>query len=496
MAVESFGQSLSPGNEQRDYWGSQGRRRAGQPQPDRDQEPGHRRAGRGADQGAGPRQPRRPHPRARPGAAVGLLRDPALPHRDVRASPIGTSSAAPRSRRNTASASIPGGSTRRRSRRSRPRRARCRRARRSRPPFPPRTGSADTRPAGFTNWTPACRSPGASYVEPVSEARGPAMRQFGIGQPVRRVEDRRFLTGRGRYLDDIVRPRQAHAAMLRSPHAHARIRAIDTAAALAAPGVCRRAYRRRSGRATASARSRASARSPTATARRCRCRRGRRIVTRPGAACRRHGRARRRRDRRAGARRRRSDRGRLRAAAGGRRDRRRRSIPASRRCGTITPATCCFDWEIGDRAAAERARGGGAASRVADPRQQPGRRQFDGAARRDRRIRSGRGCLHAVEFDAGLAFPAQPARRACFPCPGEPHPGRHPRCRRRLRDEAVPLSRARAGAVGREKGWAGRSNGSPTARKPSSPTRRGATTSPSSIWRSTRSFAFSACRSS
>src|SRR5579862_8642544 len=64
-----------------------------------------------------------------------------------------------------------------------------------------------------------------------------AMRQFGIGQPVRRVEDRRFLTGSGRYLDDIVRPRQAHAAMLRSPHAHARIRAIDTAAAADAPGV-------------------------------------------------------------------------------------------------------------------------------------------------------------------------------------------------------------------------------------------------------------------
>jgi carbon-monoxide dehydrogenase large subunit len=63
------------------------------------------------------------------------------------------------------------------------------------------------------------------------------MKQFGIGQPVRRVEDRRFLTGRGRYVDDIVRPRQAHAAILRSPHAHARIRAIDTTAAAGLPGV-------------------------------------------------------------------------------------------------------------------------------------------------------------------------------------------------------------------------------------------------------------------
>src|SRR5438132_718051 len=63
------------------------------------------------------------------------------------------------------------------------------------------------------------------------------MKQFGIGQPVRRVEDRRFLTGRGRYLDDLNRPRQAYAFMLRSPHAHARIRAVDPAAAMSAPGV-------------------------------------------------------------------------------------------------------------------------------------------------------------------------------------------------------------------------------------------------------------------
>jgi aerobic carbon-monoxide dehydrogenase large subunit len=63
------------------------------------------------------------------------------------------------------------------------------------------------------------------------------MTQFGIGQPVRRVEDRRFITGRGRYLDDISRPRQAHAVFLRSPHAHARIRAIDTTEAVATPGV-------------------------------------------------------------------------------------------------------------------------------------------------------------------------------------------------------------------------------------------------------------------
>ena len=54
----------------------------------------------------------------------------------------------------------------------------------------------------------------------------------GIGQPVRRKEDLRLLTGRGRYSDDLNLPGQAYAAMLRSPHAHARIRAIDTSAAL------------------------------------------------------------------------------------------------------------------------------------------------------------------------------------------------------------------------------------------------------------------------
>jgi aerobic carbon-monoxide dehydrogenase large subunit len=61
--------------------------------------------------------------------------------------------------------------------------------------------------------------------------------KFGIGQPVRRKEDIRFITGRGRYTDDIALPGQACAVFSRSPHAHARVRAIDTAAAKAMPGV-------------------------------------------------------------------------------------------------------------------------------------------------------------------------------------------------------------------------------------------------------------------
>ena len=59
----------------------------------------------------------------------------------------------------------------------------------------------------------------------------------GIGARVKRKEDRRFLTGRGRYLDDITEPRPLHARIVRSPHAHARIDRIDATAALAIPGV-------------------------------------------------------------------------------------------------------------------------------------------------------------------------------------------------------------------------------------------------------------------
>ncbi len=63
------------------------------------------------------------------------------------------------------------------------------------------------------------------------------MAKFGIGQAVRRVEDQRFLTGHGRYIDDINMPGQAFGVPVLSPHAHARITRIDVAKAKAAPGV-------------------------------------------------------------------------------------------------------------------------------------------------------------------------------------------------------------------------------------------------------------------
>jgi carbon-monoxide dehydrogenase large subunit len=59
----------------------------------------------------------------------------------------------------------------------------------------------------------------------------------GIGAPVRRKEDQRFITGKGHYTDDINRPGQAHAYFVRSPHAHAAIKRIDAKAARSLPGV-------------------------------------------------------------------------------------------------------------------------------------------------------------------------------------------------------------------------------------------------------------------
>ena len=58
-----------------------------------------------------------------------------------------------------------------------------------------------------------------------------------IGSPIERLEDLRFLRGRGEYVDDLARPGMLHAAILRSAVAHGRIRSIDAARALTIPGV-------------------------------------------------------------------------------------------------------------------------------------------------------------------------------------------------------------------------------------------------------------------
>src|SRR5216684_5788755 len=77
------------------------------------------------------------------------------------------------------------------------------------------------------NWNRSNRK--ASMAEKATSAR--------IGQPVRRKEDLRLVTGKGCYTDDVSLPGQAYAVMVRSPHAHARIRHVDIAPAIAAPGV-------------------------------------------------------------------------------------------------------------------------------------------------------------------------------------------------------------------------------------------------------------------
>src|ERR1700739_1443324 len=63
------------------------------------------------------------------------------------------------------------------------------------------------------------------------------MSATGIGAAVRRKEDQRFITGKGHYTADVARPGELHAVFVRSPHAHARIKGIDRAAAAAMPGV-------------------------------------------------------------------------------------------------------------------------------------------------------------------------------------------------------------------------------------------------------------------
>src|SRR6185312_17148927 len=59
----------------------------------------------------------------------------------------------------------------------------------------------------------------------------------GIGASVRRREDFRFITGKGQYTDDISRPGETRAFFVRSPHAHAKIKHVDTGVAAAMPGV-------------------------------------------------------------------------------------------------------------------------------------------------------------------------------------------------------------------------------------------------------------------
>ncbi len=65
----------------------------------------------------------------------------------------------------------------------------------------------------------------------------PGNMRFGAGQPVKRLEDQRLLTGKGQFIDDKPEEGALWLYVLRSPHAHARIKSIDTKAALDMAGV-------------------------------------------------------------------------------------------------------------------------------------------------------------------------------------------------------------------------------------------------------------------
>ena len=142
------------------------------------------------------------------------------------------------------------------------------------------------------------------------------MSATGIGAAVRRKEDQRFITGKGHYTDDINRPGQSHAYFLRSPHAHAKIKSVDS-----------QGGRRHAGRARGAHRRRACRRQDRRSHLRLDDHVQGRLADEDGAApgdrpwqgqprrrcgCRRH-----RRDAGAGEGRRREDQGRLRGAAGG-----------------------------------------------------------------------------------------------------------------------------------------------------------------------------------
>ena len=75
------------------------------------------------------------------------------------------------------------------------------------------------------------------YIPESRQREKPKSKYFAIGHSMKRVEDTRLLTGSGTYADDVSLPNMAHAAVLRSPHAHARIVSIDKSKAEALPGV-------------------------------------------------------------------------------------------------------------------------------------------------------------------------------------------------------------------------------------------------------------------
>ena len=276
--------------------------------------------------------------------------------------------------------------------------------------------------------------------------RETTMAKFGIGQAVRRVEDQRFITGAGRYVDDIVLPGMCHGVNLLSPHAHARIKKIDTVEgqgrARRRAGADRRGRRGRSsrrlhGRADAGGRRRAEGPSHLPAG----------AAGRDGALRRRPRGVRGGRDAGAGARRRRHDRGRLRAAARGRADRRCREGRRAEGVGRQSERQRRLHADVRQQGGDRRGVRQGEARREARDGEQPAHAGVDGAAHRDRRLQRGGRPLHALYLVAESARRAL-RDRAHLPCGREPGARGRARRRRRLRAEGRRVPGRRAGAVG------------------------------------------------
>src|SRR5579859_6275218 len=81
------------------------------------------------------------------------------------------------------------------------------------------------------------RGGGVMAVESSEAIEAARQAMGGIGVSLARKEDARFIHGQGHYVDDVVLPGMLHMVIVRSPYAHARIKGIDTSAAMAIPGV-------------------------------------------------------------------------------------------------------------------------------------------------------------------------------------------------------------------------------------------------------------------
>ena len=313
-----------------------------------------------------------------------------------------------------------------------------------------------------------------------------------IGEPVRREEDLRLLTGRGRYVDDAGAPTTARGYVLRSPHAHARILAIDVGRARTAPGRARRPDRR------GSAAPRARHPAPGVPRRR-------RDGT-PAFVCPQPLLA--------------QERVRyvgdpvafvvaetlnqakdaaelieidyeplpavITAAAA--------LAPGAPAVWDDNPGNEAFFHEVGNKEAVDAAFA--RADRVVrdEIRHQPGHRQHDGAARLPRRIRPRPGPLHDPLHGAVGARHPRRARRPDLQAAAAPVPRRLRQYGRRLRHEGRLLSGIRAVAVGVRGRSAARCAGSPSAAKASRPTSRAAAASSRPSWRSTSNGKFLALR--